>query len=81
MILLPLIGSMIIGLIGGFLGQRSRMCFVGGFRDFLLIRDKELLKGLIVSTSVDVSSANSSLNSFIFAPPPLRTILLICSSG
>jgi len=40
-------GSLLIGLIAGFLGQRSRMCFIGGFRDFLMIRDKELLKGAI----------------------------------
>ena len=45
--MLPVVGSLLIGLIIGFLGQRSRMCFIGGFRDFLLIRDKELLKGLI----------------------------------
>jgi len=43
----PILGSLIIGLILGFLGQRSRMCFIGGFRDFLIIRDKELLKGLL----------------------------------
>lgn len=41
------IGSLVIGLIAGFLGQRSRMCFIGGFRDFLMIRDKNLLKGTI----------------------------------
>jgi len=40
-------GSLLIGLIVGFLGQRSRMCFVGGFRDFLMIGDKDLLKGVI----------------------------------
>ncbi len=44
---LPLIGSLIIGLTAGFLGQKSRMCFVGGFRDYLLVRDKELIKGII----------------------------------
>jgi len=30
----------------GFLAQRSRMCFVAGFRDYFLIRDRELLIGL-----------------------------------
>lgn len=40
-------GSFLIGLLIGFIGQRSRMCFIGGFRDFLLIKDKELLKGTI----------------------------------
>jgi len=41
--------SIVIGLIGiivGFLAQRSRMCFVAGFRDYLLVRDRELLLGL-----------------------------------
>jgi len=41
--------SIVLGLIGivvGFLAQRSRMCFVAGFRDYLLVRDKELLLGL-----------------------------------
>jgi len=41
--------SVILGLIGvviGFLAQRSRMCFVAGFRDYILVRDKELLFGL-----------------------------------
>ena len=35
----------VIGVILGFLGQRSRMCFIGGWRDFFLIRDTYLLKG------------------------------------
>lgn len=45
--MLPVIGSLLIGLTIGFLAQRSRMCFIGGFRDFLLVKDKDLLKGLI----------------------------------
>ena len=45
--MLAVIGSLAIGCILGFLGQRSRMCFIGGFRDFLMIRDQELLKGAI----------------------------------
>ena len=35
------------GLIIGYLAQRSRMCFIGGIRDFILVRDTELLKGLL----------------------------------
>jgi len=34
------------GLITGYLAQRSRMCFIAGFRDFLFVRDTELLNGL-----------------------------------
>lgn len=41
------IASLVIGLIIGYVGQRSRMCFVGGIRDYLLTRDTFLLKGLI----------------------------------
>jgi hypothetical protein len=35
-----------IGLVVGFLAQRSRMCFVAGLRDWILVRDTELLTGL-----------------------------------
>jgi len=30
----------------GFLAQRSRMCFVAGVRDYILVRDRELLIGM-----------------------------------
>ena len=36
-----------IGFVAGWLGQRSRMCFIGGYRDFFLIGDKALLKGTL----------------------------------
>jgi uncharacterized membrane protein YedE/YeeE len=36
-----------VGFLAGFLGQNSRMCFVGGFRDFVLVRDTSLLEGLM----------------------------------
>ena len=39
--------TLVIGVILGYLGQRSRMCFVGGIRDFILVHDTFLLKGLI----------------------------------
>jgi uncharacterized protein len=35
-----------IGLAVGFLAQRSRMCFVAGLRDWILVKDVELLTGL-----------------------------------
>jgi hypothetical protein len=41
------VATLIIGGILGYLGQRSRMCFVGGLRDFILVRDTYLLRGLI----------------------------------
>lgn len=42
-----MIATLVIGVFLGYLGQRSRMCFVGGIRDFILVRDAYLLKGLI----------------------------------
>src|SRR5437879_10002563 len=41
------IATLVIGVVLGYLGQRSRMCFVGGIRDFVLVRDTYLLRGLI----------------------------------
>ncbi|MCP4395863.1 MAG: hypothetical protein GY801_00935 [bacterium] len=44
-----LYASLLMGIIGsviGFLAQRSRICFVAGLRDYLLVRDKELLLGV-----------------------------------
>jgi hypothetical protein len=37
--------SLAVGTIVGYLGQRSRMCTIGGLRDFVLVRDTALLKG------------------------------------
>lgn len=41
------VATLVIGIILGYLGQRSRMCFIGGIRDFILVRDTYLLRGLI----------------------------------
>jgi uncharacterized membrane protein YedE/YeeE len=41
------VATLAIGMIVGYLAQRSRMCFVGGVRDFMLVRDTALLKGLV----------------------------------
>jgi uncharacterized protein len=41
------VASLIVGIVIGFVGQRSRMCFVGGIRDWILVRDTFLLKGLV----------------------------------
>ena len=43
----PIVASIVIGIIIGYMGQRSRLCFIGGIRDYILIRDKSLLMGLI----------------------------------
>lgn len=38
--------SLLFGLIIGYMAQRSRMCFIGGIRDYILVRDTYLLRGL-----------------------------------
>ena len=40
------IATLILGFIIGYLGQRSRLCFVSGYRDFILTHDTTLLKGV-----------------------------------
>lgn len=42
----PLAISLGAGLIVGFLAQRSRLCFIGGYRDVFLIRDFHLASGM-----------------------------------
>jgi uncharacterized protein len=37
---------LLIGLAVGALAQRSRMCFVAGLRDWIIVRDTELLAGM-----------------------------------
>jgi uncharacterized protein len=39
--------SLLFGFLIGYMAQRSRMCFIGGMRDFILVRDTSLLRGLI----------------------------------
>jgi uncharacterized membrane protein YedE/YeeE len=41
-----LLTTLAVGIAIGYVGQRSRMCFIGGIRDFFLIRDTYLLRGL-----------------------------------
>ena len=43
----PLIVSLVIGLLIGFLAQRSRFCTMGAIRDFVLFRQAHLLLGFI----------------------------------
>lgn len=39
--------SLVVGLVVGFLAQRTRICFVGGWRDIIMVRDTYLLGGII----------------------------------
>lgn len=69
MVWLAPLATLVFGLIMGYLGQRSRMCFVGGMRDWYLVRDTYLIKGLfafLISTLVWLSI-------FRFFSPALKT--------
>jgi hypothetical protein len=52
-----------IGFLTGFLAQRSRMCFVAGLRNWILVRETELLAGLFafLATVWVLTSALSAL--------------------
>jgi uncharacterized protein len=39
--------TLVAGMVIGILGQRSRLCFIGGIRDFILVRDTGLLGGVV----------------------------------
>jgi hypothetical protein len=43
----PLLVSLVVGLLIGFLAQRSRFCTMGAIRDFVLFRQMHLLSGFI----------------------------------
>ncbi|MGN0335311.1 MAG: YedE family putative selenium transporter [Lachnospiraceae bacterium] len=43
----PILISLTAGLVVGALAQRTRLCMVGGIRDFILFRDTKLLSGFI----------------------------------
>ena len=45
--MLPVVYSLLLGLTFGYLGQRARMCFIGGMRDYILVRDSYLIKALL----------------------------------
>jgi YedE family putative selenium metabolism protein len=42
----PLVVAVVVGLGVGFLAQRTRMCFAGGWRDLFLVRDTYLFSGI-----------------------------------
>ncbi|MFA5054612.1 MAG: YedE family putative selenium transporter [Dehalococcoidia bacterium] len=42
----PIITALAVGLFVGIAAQRTRMCFVGGWRDLFLVRDTYLFKGI-----------------------------------
>lgn len=43
----PALPTLGIGLLIGYLGQRSRLCFISGYRDLLLMGDAHPLRGVL----------------------------------
>ena len=41
------VATLIVGIVLGYMGQRSRFCTISGIRDFYLVKDTYRLKGLI----------------------------------
>ena len=83
--------SLGVGLIVGYLGQRSRMCTIGGLRDFVPVRDTGLLKGVgamllasWVAFGVLHAIAGSDLNRLVAAgttPSGIGAVVAILVGG
>ncbi len=44
---IPSLATLAIGLLVGYLGQRSRFCTISGIRDYIMLKDSYRFKGLI----------------------------------
>lgn len=44
--------GLVLGVIMGYVSQRSRFCIQGGFRDFFLFKQTYLLKGTLAAMAV-----------------------------
>lgn len=80
------LASLTVGVVIGFVGQRSRMCFVAGIRDYIIVRDTFLLKGLVSFGLVAwIGFPLSGLvgGEFVgeFGRPVLQTALLAIGGG
>jgi uncharacterized membrane protein YedE/YeeE len=86
------LSSLALGVIVGYLGQRSRMCSIGGLRDFVLVRDTGLLKGIaamlvaawVVFGAIRVISGTDAGHRLIAAgttPSGLRAVVAILVGG
>lgn len=71
------IATILLGFIMGYLGQRARLCFIGGIRDYYLIRDTYLIKGLF--TFLVCAFAGFML--FQFISPALKTFPWFLDGG
>ncbi|MBW2037019.1 MAG: YeeE/YedE family protein [Deltaproteobacteria bacterium] len=75
--LLAPIATVFLGLIMGYLGQRARMCFIGGMRDYYLVKDTYLIKGLIAF----LICAFAGFLLFQFVAPALKTFPWFLDGG
>ena len=87
------VATLIAGVIFGYLGQRSRMCFMGAIRDFILTRDTYLLKGFItfgITAWVafplfrllgGASGVGSVLQTFEISPLTISAVILAIIGG
>ncbi|MDX1691811.1 MAG: YeeE/YedE thiosulfate transporter family protein [Acidimicrobiia bacterium] len=80
------VASLVVGVVIGFVGQRSRMCFVGGIRDWILVRDTFLLKGLVAFVLVawvlfPVFAALGGVAVPEFGRPTVRILLMVVAGG
>ena len=82
------LSSLALGLVVGYLGQRSRMCSIGGLRDYVLVRDTGLLRGAIallvttwvafgVSRVIHAGAAGTSLIAAGTTPSGLTAVVAI----
>jgi uncharacterized membrane protein YedE/YeeE len=80
------IATLVAGAVLGYLGQRSRMCFVGGIRDYMLVRDRYLLRGLLAFgitawLAFPLVTAVGGAGVGPFGAPDLLTIVLTALGG
>lgn len=80
------IATLIIGGVLGYLGQRSRLCFIGGIRDFIIVRDRYLLKGLIAFgvtswLAFPIIGLVGGGRPGPFAAPDMMTVVLTIAGG
>ena len=75
--LMPAIASICLGFLLGYLGQRARLCFIGGMRDWVLIRDTYLIKGLFAF----MVAALVGFGIFRFMSPAIKTFPWFVNGG
>ena len=44
--MIPTVATLVVGVLIGYMGQRSRFCTISGVRDYILIRDSLRIRGL-----------------------------------